>query len=90
MSPSSTVSRFSVQDQIRDVYSSHLSVMPFHQERGQKNVTHGEYSVIEKDFLMMMCSVPDGYDLHGVTSQHQEHLTKAIILAQNSKEIEWR
>lgn len=51
MSPSSTVSRFSVRDKIREVYS-HLSVMPLHQEGGQKNVTHGEYSVMEKLNLM--------------------------------------
>lgn len=67
MSPSSTVSRFTAQDKIREVYS-HLSVMPLHHEGGQKNATHGEYSVIEKlNVLIMVCSIPDGNDLPDVS-----------------------
>lgn len=71
MSPSSTVSRFSVQDKMEEVYS-HLSVTLLRQERGQKNLTHGEHTVIEKLGILRrcfndVCSIPGGNDLHAAS-----------------------
>lgn len=46
MSPSSTVSGFSVHDKIQEV-CSHLFVMPLRIETQQNNTAHGECSVRE-------------------------------------------
>lgn len=69
MSPSSTVSGFSVHDKIQEV-CSHLSVMPLRGETQQNNMAHsecsvreeleGSYLVIYEGGLTCKCSVPDG------------------------------